>query len=330
MKILKSSLSVILCCIILMSVAVLSPISVSAKTKPKLNKTKISIKVGKTYTLKLKNAKAKKVKWKSSKKSIATVSKKGKVTAKNIGTATVTAKYKSKKYKCKVTVKPKTISFSKSFKVYTNDTLKLTCTSAVKKWKISNKKIATINSSGLVKGKKAGKVTVTAICYNGFEAKGTVNVLNPYAEMKKYINKNGKSDTDGCKYISYAYDDYYFDVTYDPQNKNFQFAGYYQAPNGSYLVSMKISENGTSKPSVISIYESSDKEEYYVALSTLTAGSYTSKTNLNFTIDSGNVTDSDYVNQLSNALLHDSFSGWKTILSNHLSMKPVSLGFSKI
>ncbi len=329
MKILKSSLSVVLCCIILMGVAVLSPISAGAKARPKLNKTKISIKVGKTYTLKLKNAKAKKVKWISSKKSIATVSKKGKVTAKNIGTATVTAKYKSKKYKCKVAVKPKRILFSKSFTVYTNDTIKLTCTSAVKKWKTSNKNIATINNSGVVKGKKAGKVTITAICYNGYEARGTVKVLNPYSEMKKYINKNGKSDTDGCKYISYAYDDYYFDVTYDPQNKNFQFAGYYQGSNGSYLVSMKISESGTSKPSVISMYESSDSEEYYVALSTLTASSYTSKTNLNFTIDSGNVTNTDYVNQMSNALLHDSFAGWKTILSNHLSMKLSSIGFAK-
>lgn len=78
-----------------------------AKTKIKLNKTKISLQRGKTYTLKVKGTK-KKVKWSSNKKTIATVTRKGKVTAKKPGTAVITAKIGKKKYKCKVKVWKKT------------------------------------------------------------------------------------------------------------------------------------------------------------------------------------------------------------------------------
>ena len=78
-----------------------------AQAKIKLNKTKISLQRGKTYTLKVKGTK-KKVKWSSNKKTIATVTRKGKVTAKKPGTAVITAKIGKKKYKCKVKVWQKT------------------------------------------------------------------------------------------------------------------------------------------------------------------------------------------------------------------------------
>ena len=80
----------------------------TAKRKIRLNKTKLTLTVGKTYKLKLKNNK-KKVKWTSSKKSVATVTSKGKVTAKKAGTATITAKAAKRKYKCKLSVKAKKI-----------------------------------------------------------------------------------------------------------------------------------------------------------------------------------------------------------------------------
>lgn len=78
--------------------------NVSAKAKPKLNKKKATIYVGNTVSLKMKNTK-KKVKWTSSKKSVATVSKKGVVTGKKAGTAKITAKVGKKRWTCKVTVK---------------------------------------------------------------------------------------------------------------------------------------------------------------------------------------------------------------------------------
>lgn len=83
-----------------------------AKTKPKLAAKKKTITVGQTYRLKLKGVSGKaKVKWKTSKKSVVSiVKKKGNTVtlkAKKAGMAVVTAIYKKKKYKCRVTVKAK-------------------------------------------------------------------------------------------------------------------------------------------------------------------------------------------------------------------------------
>ena len=75
-----------------------------AAAKPKLSKTKLTLKVGKTAKLKVKNYKGT-VKWTSNKKKTASVSKKGVVSAKKKGTAVITAKAGKKKLKCKVTVK---------------------------------------------------------------------------------------------------------------------------------------------------------------------------------------------------------------------------------
>lgn len=74
-----------------------------AKTKPALNRTRVSLRVGGKVSLKLLRWK-KRVKWSSSKKSVATVSAKGVVRAKRRGTAKITAKAGSKKYVCRVTV----------------------------------------------------------------------------------------------------------------------------------------------------------------------------------------------------------------------------------
>ncbi|MCR5100452.1 MAG: Ig-like domain-containing protein, partial [Butyrivibrio sp.] len=82
-------------------------------TGVKLNKSKKTLKVGKTYTLKAtvkpKKATIKDVTWSSSNKKVATVDGNGKVTAKSKGTATITVKTKDGKYTatCKIKVKKK-------------------------------------------------------------------------------------------------------------------------------------------------------------------------------------------------------------------------------
>lgn len=101
---LKKSLVILLTFIMIFT---LMPVQTKAAKRVKLNKSKLSLKAGNSFTLKLKNAKSKKVKWSSSKKKIATVSKKGKIIAKKKGTCKITAKYKKKKYVCTVTVKNK-------------------------------------------------------------------------------------------------------------------------------------------------------------------------------------------------------------------------------
>ncbi|MCR5737230.1 MAG: Ig-like domain-containing protein, partial [Eubacterium sp.] len=79
----------------------------TGKSSKKISLSKKSAKIqkGQKLKLKLKNAKASKVKWTSSRKKVATVSKKGVVKAKKKGKTTITAKYKGKKYRCKITVK---------------------------------------------------------------------------------------------------------------------------------------------------------------------------------------------------------------------------------
>ena len=77
---------------------------INAAVKNKLNKTKVTIKVGQTVKLKVKKNK-KKVKWSSKNKKIATVNKYGKVKGKKPGKTYIIAKVGKKKYKCKVIVK---------------------------------------------------------------------------------------------------------------------------------------------------------------------------------------------------------------------------------
>lgn len=84
--------------------SIFSPITVKASPKVKLSKINIEIAQGDSVTIKLINASSKSVKWSSSNKSVATVNK-GKIKAIEPGKATITAKYKNKSYKCKVTVK---------------------------------------------------------------------------------------------------------------------------------------------------------------------------------------------------------------------------------
>lgn len=100
-KILSLMLAVVMCvmCMSLTSFA-------ATKNGISLNKTSVSIAIGKSYTLKptLSGMSKATVQWSSSDKSVATVSK-GKVTAKGIGTAKITVKVKDTSYKAECTVK---------------------------------------------------------------------------------------------------------------------------------------------------------------------------------------------------------------------------------
>lgn len=94
---------------------------------PYLNATKKSLAVGKTYTLKLTGATAKK--YTSSNKSIATISSKGKITAKKAGKATITVTDSNKKtYKCTVTVTTTENSNSDTSDTCPHTWLDATCT----------------------------------------------------------------------------------------------------------------------------------------------------------------------------------------------------------
>ena len=157
-----------------------------------LDQTKAFVKKGKTMTLTAKvypsTLTDKSVTWKSSDKTIATVTSAGKVKGVKYGTATITCTSVATGLSttCKVTVG--NVSLDKSeVSIKKGKTATLTAkvypTSLKDKsvtWKSSNTKIATVSTSGKVKGVKAGSVTITCTSNaTGLTATCKVTILAP-------------------------------------------------------------------------------------------------------------------------------------------------------
>lgn len=152
-------------------------------TSVSLNKTSMTLKVGASSTvvptIKPSNATYKTVKWTSSNYDVATVDENGKVTAKGVGYAEITATTTSgsKTAVCKVSVvKAVTgISLDKStIRIEVGDklTLKATvkpsdATNKTVSWKSASSSIASVSSSGVVTGKKLGTTTITVTTADG-------------------------------------------------------------------------------------------------------------------------------------------------------------------
>lgn len=120
------------------------------------------------------------VTWRSGNTKVATVSN-GKVTAVGKGTATITAKANGKLAKAKVTVKDPYANVSPtSGTIKVGKTLQLTtnyapASTGTPSYSSSNKKVATVDSKGVVKGVKAGTATIT-VKVNGVTAKAEITV----------------------------------------------------------------------------------------------------------------------------------------------------------
>ena len=132
-----------------------------AHAAPKISAKSKTLAAGKSFTLKVKGAKGK-IKWSSTNKKVATVTSKGKVTAKKMGTATVRAKVGKRTYTCKVKVNPRISASKKTVAAGKSFTLKLAGASGKVKWSSSDTKVAAVSSKGKVTAKAAGTATVTA------------------------------------------------------------------------------------------------------------------------------------------------------------------------
>ncbi len=150
--------------------------------------------VARTYTLDCRVTGRKgAVKWKSNNTKVASVSK-GKITAKKVGTAIITAEANGVTDKVIVTVQEfvPTITLNQSeYMLYTKGkgntvTIKAIVDGANKKtvWKSSNNDIAEVNAKGKVTAKKPGRTLITAEA-NGVTAKCWVRVKEPKVILEK-------------------------------------------------------------------------------------------------------------------------------------------------
>ncbi len=138
------------------------------------------------YTSGMKTAKLKvdgasdDISWSSSNKKVAKVSSSGKVTAVKKGRAVITAKVDGTSLKCRVTVKDPTITVKKkTITVKKGKKVKISYSLNPRKgkvkFKVKDKKIASVDSKGIVKGKRAGSTRVV-ISYGNISAKVKIKV----------------------------------------------------------------------------------------------------------------------------------------------------------
>jgi len=200
------------------------PITASAAVK--LNKKSVTLDIGKTVQLKIKGTKSK-VKWSSTNKNVATVSKKGKVSAKSAGNATIKAKVGTKTLKCKVTVNvpatpapaptsspaPEPSLSATKLDLIAGEQKQLTLNNASGNvaWSSSNFRIADVASDGTVYAKFYGSCMIKATC-NGKSYSCNVSVTFPNPECypkTKVTLSNGNElriDAFEAQFITYQLD----------------------------------------------------------------------------------------------------------------------------
>lgn len=216
MKRSKKMFTVMLALCVALSMAMASVTANAATKKPKkiyLKTTSTTVDIKgkvKVSVYKVKPSKASKsVKWKSSNKKVATVSKSGYVTGKKKGTVKITAtskKNKKAKKTIKITVKDlkaKSVTMSKkSANMYPGQKSALKATVKGQTgfynqgvaWKSSNTKIATVDSKGNVTAKAAGSATITAT-ERGGSKKATCAVKVVDVTGKVTADENAKTVT---------------------------------------------------------------------------------------------------------------------------------------
>lgn len=216
MKRSKRMFTVMLALCVALSMAMASVTANAATKKPKkiyLKATSTTVDIKgkvKVSVYKTKPSKASKsVKWKSSNKKVATVSKSGYVTGKKKGTVKITATSKKSKkvkktIKIKVTnLKAKSVTMSKkSANMYPGQKSALKATVKGSAgfynqgvyWKSSNTKVATVDSKGNVVAKGAGSATITAT-EKGGSKKATCAVKVVNVAGKVTADENAKTVT---------------------------------------------------------------------------------------------------------------------------------------
>lgn len=319
---------------------------------PKINKTSLTLNAKKSYTLKVTGT-TQKITWKSSNTSIASVNAKGKVTAKKAGKATITAAIGNKKYSCKLTVKPAIVSVTSvklnasSRTIEVGDTISLKATvspsNATNKavtWSSSNTSVATVSSSGVVKGKAAGTATITVKTKDGgkkYTCK--VKVINPeptmadyYAELKTYIKKYGYTNSSGNKFISKSVysggTEFTYGIVYETRTDTYSFIMTMDNGTSQSSVAMDVNvlRDDYVYPEFIYVYE--DAGAAFRTEACFSADLYYGQ-DVTFTITgtTGHFSTST-MRELSNTALQLAFTEWNALLLDTVGITLYDLGFT--
>lgn len=161
------------------------------KKELKLSDSALVLLVGQSHKLKAENTQGT-VKWKSNKKNIASVNKKGKVFGKKAGQAIITATDEAGKKKCKVLVEnPKFASSNVLVALDSYEELSLDGCSHEAEWESSNYDICDVDEDGYIKGVALGSATVTATVH-GKTFSCNVTVLEEVPDTPE-----GEDDDDG-------------------------------------------------------------------------------------------------------------------------------------
>lgn len=239
----------------------------------KLNNTSRLIEQGDTMVLKVSGTKLK-AKWVSSNPTIASVTKKGKVTAKKPGYATIKAKIKGKTLKCKVTVidanyaqKNTVESFSLNqteLMLNDNETIKLTAnilpSNAIDRnveWISFNPSVALVDQNGNVTGNNKTSATLSttiqakcgylyADCYVTVKGK---NVQNVGTTMPNLGTSGSQSNPSGTNYGNTSSPNTKPDYSWPPNNYPSNGipsdnVNYSNQINGSVLYTVNFNTNG--------------------------------------------------------------------------------------
>ncbi len=251
---------------------------------PYLKTTKVSVYAGKTKTLKLVGADIKAVS--SSDKSIVTIAKSGKLTAKKAGSATVTVKDSNgTKHKCKVTVKKVYINKTKVILYVGNSTTVKLVGTDIKAVSSSDKSVATVAKSGKITAKKAGSTTVALRGTNGKRYVCKVTVIKELSQSSnsqttsQTTSQNSSQDTSGEN----SNTDVSSGVTSSDATSSFPSSSITSSENASSSItsSDSTSSDTVKEETVTTLYSytpitvGEDESEVYLSFIPVSSGSYT-------------------------------------------------------
>lgn len=326
----------------------------AATKKIHLKKTTITLTAGRTYQQKLldkkgKVIKATKVKWKSSKKSVARISTKGKVTAVKPGTAKMTAKYKGKTYKFTVKVKepphnkvisiePETLSLTvgntDAVVVHTDNGESLTAESNNDNIDFGwGDWIDDTNDAYLwVSGEAAGTSVVTV--YDDYDhsvaAKLNITIRNltPLEKFQEYICEKGDVNSDGDIALKFALSDQIVTLfTNHESSIDFEFINYDSEGevNTTVLMTMDLPNDTVVTPQV--------SAANMLATADIAVSRYNDKNTIAWTyFENGQVMDdSEFTNIFDKSMtnqLNIALTTWNIAVRNLTGMQMKDFGFT--